>query len=161
MSSYIKSLENAFLAHFSRRLSDLIIEQCSNHLKNLGITTPATAVSSIYFLADNDNVTVADLAEALDVTHQMATQRSNQLEKMGLIYRKPKPGDMRAKTIHLSESGIEESRKLRPFTKSLSAVFDEINEQIECELMVKIRQAELALIEKPLFQRIEKIEASR
>ena len=160
MSSYFESLDSAFLAHFSRRLSDLIIDQGTKLLESHGITTPTAAVSTIYFLKEKENVTVADLAKALDVTHQMATQRANTLESMGLILRQPNPQDKRAKTLHLTELGSAEANKLRPITRKVTQVFEQLNKQIECELMSKIRQAELALIDKPLVERLKEIEVT-
>lgn len=158
MSKYLGNLEGAFLAHFSRRLSELIIEQGTRVIESHGITTPTTAVSSIYFLMGQYKATVADLAEALEVTHQMATQRVNVLEKLGLVYRKPNPEDKRAKTIHLTELGIEEGKKLLPITKKINIAFEQLNEQIECDLMAKIREAELALIKVSLKQRLKELE---
>lgn len=162
MSSYFESLDSAFLAHFSRRLSDLIIDQGTKLLESHGITTPTAAVSTIYFLKEKEKekVTVADLAKALDVTHQMATQRANTLESMGLILRQPNPQDKRAKTLHLTELGSAEANKLRPITRKVTQVFDQLNKQIECELMSKIRQAELALIDQPLAERLKEIEVT-
>lgn len=158
MGKYLGKLEAAFLAHFSRRLSELIIEQGTNIVESYGITTPTTAISSIYFLMAQNKATVADLAEALEVTHQMATQRVNVLEKLGLVFRKSNPEDKRAKTIHLTEIGIEEGKKLRPITEKINIAFELLNEQIGCDLMAKIRQTEIALIEKPLKQRIKELE---
>ena len=155
MSLYFETLNSAFLAHFSRRLSDLIIDQGTKLLEQKGIVTPTTAISTIYFLDKNSKVTLADLAKALDVTHQMVTQRIQTLEKLGLVYRQANPEDKRAKTLHLTELGAEEAIKLKPFTKQVSAAFDSLNEQLGCDLMAKIREAELALIEKPMSKRIE------
>lgn len=159
LSKYLEKLDGAFLAHFSRRLSELIIEQGTRIIESHGITTPTTAISSIYFLMGEDKVTVADLADALAVTHQMATQRVNSLEKLGLVFRKPNPEDKRAKSIHLTELGTEEGKKLRPITEKINIVFEQLNDQIECDLMAKIRQAELALIEEPLQKRLKELDS--
>ncbi|MBQ4837823.1 MULTISPECIES: MarR family winged helix-turn-helix transcriptional regulator [Pseudoalteromonas] len=157
MSSYFDNLDNAFLAHFCRRLSDLIIEQGAKVTESYGITTPSTAISSIYFIEQNHGVTVAELASALEVTHQMATQRINTLESLDLIYRKPNPQDKRAKMIHLTELGKQEAVKLKPLTKNMSQVFSELNQQIECDIVAKVRLAEQALIDKPLMQRLNEL----
>lgn len=160
MSKYLEKLDGSFLAHFSRRLSEIIIEQGSRIIESHGITTPTTAVSSIYFLMEEDKATVAGLAEALGVTHQMATQRVNTLEKLGLVFRKPNPEDKRAKSIHLTELGTKEGKKLQPITAKINIIFEQLNNQIECDLMTKIRQAELALIKAPLQKRIKELDAS-
>jgi DNA-binding MarR family transcriptional regulator len=109
---------------------------------------------------EEDKATVAGLAEALGVTHQMATQRVNTLEKLGLVFRKPNPEDKRAKSIHLTELGTKEGKKLQPITAKINIIFEQLNNQIECDLMTKIRQAELALIKAPLQKRIKELDAS-
>lgn len=158
MSSYIDKLDSGFLAHFSRRLAELIIEQASEITEAHGITAPITAISTIFFLTDTGSVTVAELAEALGVTHQMTTQRANTLEKLGLIYRKPNPQDKRAKTIHLTKLGMKEDKLLRSIMRDLNLIFDQLNEEVGCELMSKIRLAELALVEKSLVKRLKELD---
>ena len=74
---YFEKLNSAFLGHFARRMADLIIEQGSEILLDLDLTTPATSISTMLYLEKNHNVTVAVLADALGVSHQMATQRIN------------------------------------------------------------------------------------
>ncbi|MBF7072099.1 MarR family transcriptional regulator [Glaciecola sp. MH2013] len=158
MSSYVEKLDSGFLAHFSRRLAEVIIEQGSEIVQAHGITTPITAISTIFFLTDTGSVTVAELAEALGVTHQMTTQRVNSLEKLGLIYRKPNPQDKRAKTIHLTKLGMTEEKLLRPIMRDINLIFDQLNKEVGCELMSKIRQAELALVEKSLVKRLNELD---
>jgi DNA-binding MarR family transcriptional regulator len=158
MSAYIEKLDSGFLAHFSRRLAELIIEQGAEILEPHGITTPITAISTIFFLTDTGNATVAELAEALGVSHQMTTQRTNILEKLGLIYRKPNPNDKRAKTIHLTKLGQKEEKLLRPIMRDINIIFDQLNEEVGCELMTKIRLAELALVKKSLVERCNELD---
>ncbi|KID56210.1 hypothetical protein JF50_18230 [Pseudoalteromonas luteoviolacea] len=161
MSSYLESLDQAFLAHFCRRLSDLISEQGTTAIQSYGITIPSTAISSMYFLEKNSGVTVAELAEALCVTHQMATQRIHTLVKLDLVCRKPNPKDKRAKTLHLTELGQQEVMQLKPLTSKMTEVFTELTKQIECDLLQKVREAEKALIETPLMQRLAALDKSQ
>ena len=113
---YFEQLSQAYLAHFCRRLADLIIEQGSETLKDMGLKTPTTAVSSLLYLADNNEVSVADLAEALGVSHQMATQRVQGLEKLGLVSRIPSANDKRAKQVVLTQLAETE---IKQWTKPL------------------------------------------
>ncbi|MCF6439297.1 MarR family transcriptional regulator [Pseudoalteromonas luteoviolacea] len=161
MSAYLESLDQAFLAHFCRRLSDLISEQGAAAIHSYGITTPSTAISSMYYIEKNNGATVAELAEALCVTHQMATQRTHTLVKLELICRKPNPEDKRAKTLHLTELGKKEVMQLKPLTSKMTEIFTELTQQIECDLLQKVREAEKALIDTPLMQRLEALDKSQ
>ena len=151
---YFESLGNEYLAHFSRRLSDLIIEQASVILQEAQLVTPTTAISSILFLANEKDVTVAALADALGVSHQMATQRINALEKLKLLQRVEDQEDKRAKKIVLTELGKQEAAFLTPLTHQLKSAFDSLEAELDCSLTKVIRSAELALVAKPLKSRL-------
>lgn len=152
---YFENLSSAFMAHFCRRLSDLIIEQGGELMKELDLVTPTTAVSSVYYLDKNPQATVAELADALGVSHQMATQRINQLIKLNLVARVSSKEDKRAKVINLTNLGKTEVKKLRPLTEQMTKAFDQLETELGSELTKLIRQAELALIEKPLKERFK------
>ena len=151
---YYQNLNSAFLAHFARRLSDLIAEQGSEILKARCLKTPASSISAMLYLSENQNVTVALLAKSLGVSHQMATQRSNFLEKLGLIERVATEHDKRSKIINLTKTGKQEVKKILPFTQQVKKVFDDLEDEIGCELATYIRKAELSLRDKPIKQRI-------
>jgi len=151
---YFEQLSSAYLAHFCRRLSDLIIEQGSEILREMKLVTPATAMSTVFFLKKNDKVTVAMLADALGVSHQMATQRINALEKIGIVKRVSSDEDKRAKAVILTKHGKSEVRKLEPFAKQMTDVLEEFEAELGSQLTKLIRQAELALLDKPLKLRL-------
>jgi len=154
---YFEKLSSAYMAHFCRRLSDLIIEQGSELIKEMNLVTPSTALASVFYLDKNPQCTVAALADALGVSHQMATQRINSLAKLGLIERVSSSQDKRAKVIHLTKLGHSEVKLLVPFARQLTNVFEELEKELGCNLTKLIRQAELTLIDKPLKQRLENI----
>lgn len=156
---YFEQLSQAYLAHFCRRLADLIIEQGSETLKDMGLKTPTTAVSSLLYLADNNEVSVADLAEALGVSHQMATQRVQGLEKLGLVSRIPSANDKRAKQVVLTQLAETEIKQLIPLTKNYTKIFAELEAEIGCNLSQAIRKTELALISKSLKSRLNNTES--
>jgi DNA-binding MarR family transcriptional regulator len=154
---YFESLNSAFLAHFSRRLSDLITAQGTEILREMQMTTPSTAISTMIFIHKNNDVTAAVLADAFGVSHQMATQRVNALEKLGLLERISQVEDRRSKNIALTASGKAEVKQLEPFIKKMKLVFDEIDTETGVELMSIIRRAELALLENPLKARLKQM----
>ncbi|TQV72775.1 MarR family transcriptional regulator [Aliikangiella marina] len=154
---YFEQLGDAYLAHFCRRLADLIIEQGSGMLQEMGLKTPTTAISALIYLSEHQEVTVAQLAESLGVTHQMGTQRVNLLEKLGLITRTDSLVDKRAKQIILTSLGQSEVEQLLPFTEKFNRVFKSINEEMGCNLSQLIRKTEVALQNDPLKDRFKRL----
>jgi len=154
-TKYFETLNSSFLAHFARRLADLIIEQGSELLRDLELTTPTTSISTLLFIANNANVTVATIAEELGVSHQMATQRINLLEKLLLIERQPLPNDKRAKQVTLTELGKAEVKILFPFTQQMKEIFEQLEAEVGCELTKVIRRTELSLLNKSIKERLK------
>ena len=150
---YFENLGNEYLAHFSRRLSDLIIEQASSIMQEASLVTPTTAISTIMFLVKQKSATVAFLAEQLGVSHQMATQRINALEKLDLVKRIESENDKRTKNVALTQLGQKEAKIISTLTKQFKTAFDSLEDEIDCHLAQMIRTAEKALLEKPLRAR--------
>jgi DNA-binding MarR family transcriptional regulator len=157
---YFEQLSSAYMAHFCRRLSDLVIEQSSQIVAEMNIKTPTTAISAMFFLdqkeSSGEEVTVARLAEALGVSHQMATQRTNHLQQLSLVKRSASEHDKRAKVVLLTASGRKEVAQLKPFVEESKKVFENLERELDAPLTQLIRQAELSLLAMPLKQRIKR-----
>jgi DNA-binding MarR family transcriptional regulator len=151
---YYEKLSNTYLSHFCRRLADLINEQGSEIIAEMKLDTPSTAISTVLFLDKIKTSTVANLAVELGVSHQMATQRINALEKLKLVTRQSSPLDKRAKFVMLTQKGQTEVTKLIPFTIKMNQAFNGLESELACELTQFIRKAEIALLKTPLKQRI-------
>ncbi|WP_196140791.1 MarR family winged helix-turn-helix transcriptional regulator [Aliikangiella sp. G2MR2-5] len=156
-NDYLDTLGSPYLAHFARRLADLIIEQGTTILLEKGMVTPSTALSTVFYLDNNQNVTVACLANALSVSHQMATQRINSLIKLGLVTKGSSDKDKRAKYVVLTRKGKEEVKQLIPFVQNLARAFEELESDLECQLTQVIRDAEKSLLETPLKERLSNL----
>ncbi len=154
---YFEKLSNTYMSHFCRRLADLINEQGSEVLTDMNLDTPSTAISTVLFLDKNKLATVASLADELGVSHQMATQRINALEKLGLVTRQSSEQDKRAKFVTLTEKGQAEVKQLIPFTIKMNLAFDDLESEVGCQLTQLIRQTEMALLKTPLNKRIKNI----
>ena len=126
---YFENLGSSFMSHYARRLADLINEQSSDVLKELNLSVPASAISTLQFINLNTEVTVARIADALGVTHQMATQRINALEKLSLVKRVSLPSDQRSKQIELSKKGQSEIKILQPLMEKMKLLFEELEAQ--------------------------------
>ncbi len=151
---YFEKLSNTYLSHFCRRLADLINEQGAELISEMNIDTPSTAISTMLFLEKHKLATVASLADELGVTHQMATQRVNALEKLKLLTRQYSKHDKRAKFVILTQKGHDEVQQLIPFTIKINKAFDDLESEIGCQLSQIIRKTELSLIKTTLKQRI-------
>lgn len=152
---YFETLNSAFIAHFARRFADLLLEQSGAHLKSIDLSTPATSVSTLLFLSSAQQAKVTEVADALGVSHQMATQRLNNLEKVGLIERIVHPNDRRSRLINLTHKGQSEANTLKNFESRVSSAIDELEIEIGCDLTAALRRAELALIRKPFEERLD------
>ena len=58
--------------------------------------------------------------------------------------------DKRAKAVILTKHGKSEVRKLEPFAEQMTYVLEEFEAELGSQLTKLIRQAELALLAKPL-----------
>jgi DNA-binding MarR family transcriptional regulator len=147
-------LENAFLAHYARRLSDLVILQGTQMLSQYGLCTPSSAVSTMMYLHKEKEVTITNLAQAFDHTHQMATQRINGLASLGLVEKFSNQNDQRSKLIGLTKKGTHEAEQLAQIIPKAAAAFDALFNEINCNLTKAIHQAEASLHKAPLGERI-------
>lgn len=154
---YFQELGKTYMAHYCRRLADLIIAQASEILAERGLITPSAALSTIFYLDQNRNATVASLASALDVSHQMATQRINGLVTLGLVTRSSSNEDKRAKSVVLTPMGKKEAKQLYPFMTEMTQVFEDFEAELDCQLTSTIRKAESSLLQRSLKQRSEEL----
>jgi DNA-binding MarR family transcriptional regulator len=148
--------ENAYLAHFARRLSDLIISQATEMLSGYGLRMPSSSVSTALFLWKAKQATVTEISTAFDYTHQMAVQRIKGLEDLGLVERVINENDRRSRLIRLTKSGLIEAEQLAFITKQAAAVFDELYNEIDCNLTTMIMRAEKNLKITTLAARMKK-----
>ena len=147
-------LENAFLAHYARRLSDLVILQGTQMLSQYGLCTPSSAVSTMMYLHKEKESTITNLAQAFDHTHQMATQRINGLVSLGLVEKFSNQNDQRSKLIRLTKNGAQEAEQLTHIIPKAAAAFDVLFDEINCNLTKAIHQAEISLRTTSLGERI-------
>lgn len=152
---YFDSLNNAFLALFARRLSDLINVQGTALLAAQNLVTPSTSVSTVLFLAEGGAATITEISSALDFTHQMATQRINILKALGLVERIVQKQDRRSRKIILTTSGQKEAEILLAVCRDTDRALKALNLEIGCDLSAAIKQAEQCLRKKPLLARIK------
>ena len=147
MQAFYDRFPAAFLAGQARRLSDLIIHQADEALRSAGSQVPSSCVSVMMMLHFHDRLTPADIAEALGKSHQLMTQRLNQLERLKLVKRRQSRTDQRKRPYALTAAGRRQISHL-----------EEICSQVDRELSQWYAQRkrnlerELQLLERHLNQ---------
>lgn len=149
------ALSGAFLAKQLTRLADVISVQGDELLREAGIIIPARAVSCILLVGDEEHVSVADIAKALDRPHQLATQHIEASIDLGLLKRLNDPNDGRRKIVVLTAKGKVQYRRLRLRLREIEQAFLGLFAEIDCDLSAIAEKARLALGEKSLLKRIE------
>lgn len=149
---------SAFLANMAGRLRDIISEDCAQLLQERGVVTPVTDVSLILYVAENQMPSIAEIARALDFSHQRTASRVNNLEKLDLIIRHDDPQDTRCKRFCLSSVGEADFKKLQSVYTSASNAIDQLLQERGIDLMDELLAVSSALKKYPLSDRIEQQE---
>lgn len=68
----------------------------------------------LVLIAQNDGIRQGELAERLDIEGPTLARTLDQLGALGLVDRRPDPGDQRARTLHLTGAGEELARRVEP-----------------------------------------------
>ncbi|MEO1657100.1 MAG: MarR family transcriptional regulator [Pseudomonadota bacterium] len=154
-------LQGAFLANRLDRLAELIVGQGETLLADVGVEIPPRAVSAILIIGEEGAVSTADIAEMLGQQHQVTTQRIELLIADEIITRTPDPGDRRRKLLTLTKKGREQYAALRQRLETATQVFDELCQEIGCDLPPILDKMADALKSRPLVERAREIEARK
>ncbi|WP_243382563.1 winged helix DNA-binding protein [Geothrix alkalitolerans] len=142
-----------FLGRTVERLSTLIETQSEVIFKERGVLIPVKSCSLMTQLARLEHATAADLARALNVSHQLVLQKLPKLLKLRLITATQDLEDARKKSFSLTATGkkqIEIFLECRDLIKQAYAgLFDEVG-----DLFSLTNTFVGALEKKPLSERI-------
>lgn len=142
-----------FLGRTVERLSTLIETQCEVIFKQHGVIIPVKSCSLMTQLARLEHATAADLARALNVSHQLVLQKLPKLMRLRLITATQDLEDARKKSFSLTAKGktqIEIFLRCRELIKpAYAGLFDEVG-----DLFSLTNRFIGALEEKPLSKRI-------
>lgn len=153
MKFFMDNWGAGFLGHYAMRLGDILARQGEELLKEKGWQTPSLSVSTVLFLSSKGEATVTDISVAVGVSHQLAAQRINELEKLGLVKRVPNEQDKRSRLIVLTDSGQKEAGELDQFVQETSRALRVLEEEIACSLSRTLCDAVEALERNPLKNR--------
>ncbi|WP_394222262.1 MarR family winged helix-turn-helix transcriptional regulator [Alteromonas gracilis] len=144
---------NAFLAKTVFDLHSLIQAQ-SDELyleKNMGF--PVSVSSTLMFLSQYSNVTTMQVATALNITHQLVSQRIKMLLKLGLIEGKADENDRRKTLYSLTATGQQKVQVLNLYCIDAANAFSSLSEEVGINLQSVLNAAIDALRKTPFGKR--------
>lgn len=153
MSKPTDLIEEVYLG---KRVHDLLVtltNQLAVVYKARGITVPVIASSTVDQLSRSSGASIADIARALDITHQLATQRMDKLNRCGLVEKRPDPNDARRVIWALTAEGCKQAERLEVCMNDAMTVHEKLFEDIGFDLMSALDKAKSALNTHPLSER--------
>jgi len=112
-------------------------------------------VTLVYLQRDGEGMQQRELADYMGIEAPTLVRTLDQLERLGLIERRPHPDDRRAKSVHLTTAA---SRDLATFSEAAASVRGELLAGIDdAELEVCFRVLERVLANA---RRLEHVDAS-
>jgi DNA-binding MarR family transcriptional regulator len=127
-------LRDAFVANVLDRLVNQIVEQGDELLRGAGIVFPSRTASVVLLLGERSGLSVADVAKALSVPHQLATQRIGLLIDLDIACRIDDRLDARRKVLSLTPKGREQVLRLKSSLAQARRVFAALFTEIGCDL---------------------------
>lgn len=148
-------LSGAFLANRLDRVTDMIVEQGDELLRDAGIEIPSRAVSILLLVGEQGQLSAADIAAKINQPHQLVTQRADILVDLAIVERSRDPADGRRKILALTTKGRAQYAKLQVILSEAATAFAGLFEEIECDLSAFAMKAMEALDRASILDRIK------
>ncbi len=152
-SDHLTRVGRPFLARRLAQLHELLAEQGQELMQAEGVDLDARLGSVFHLVATRPGLSVAELAEELGLSHQLATYRIKKLVEAGLVSQDRDPGD-RTRSI------LQPTAKARPVIEQLETVMSQLDkvyaalfEELGVDLLDITSRARKALTETSLLER--------
>ncbi len=136
------------------QLASTLYEQMDECLTADGMRLPGYATSIVQSLYHGGPQSISDLAQRLQLSHQLASQRVKWLVTAGLANAALGKADRRVRVISLTKLGRAEGRKLQAFLPKLDRAYSDLFTEIGIDLHHAMLRASAALADRPLHTRI-------
>lgn len=147
---------HAFVGNRLDRAVHRMNEQSGAVLSDSGFEMAPQSASCLLFIADNGEASAADIAAALNLPHQVVTQRLNALLDLKLVARHADPADGRRKVIRLTPRGKNEFNRLRVILEDAHAVYGDLNKELGVDISALMLRLMDSLEREPLAERLLK-----
>jgi DNA-binding MarR family transcriptional regulator len=94
---------------------DAFVADLNDHLRGAGFDDIGRSFGYVFRLLADDDLTLRELADALEMTSQGAMKIVDEMERTGYVVRIPDAGDGRVKRLHLTDKGRSALRAARRF----------------------------------------------
>ncbi|MBL4643659.1 MAG: bifunctional helix-turn-helix transcriptional regulator/GNAT family N-acetyltransferase [Flavobacteriaceae bacterium] len=137
-----------------KRLSDTLMKDAKKVYKQLYIDFEPTLMPVFKTIADENEVSIGEIATFLDISQPAITQFINTLQKKKLLKIIPDKNDKRKKTVALSKKGLETFEKLQPIWTVIEAQLIAITTTKPTSFMNHLLETEKKQKQTPLYQRV-------
>jgi len=137
------------------QLSSLLYEQMENCLISRGLRLRGYTTSIVQTLHHAGPQSITELAESLQLSHQLASQRVRWLVGEGFVSIERGAQDRRRRIVTLTAEGSAEAEKLQEFLPVLEAAYADLFDEIGLDVHGAVLGATAALAERPLAIRCD------
>lgn len=160
MTDFVEAQGNVFLAHRLRRASDRIVDQVGGMLAAMGLDVPPRGASMLLMLDEHGSIGVVEIARRLRLSHPLIVRMAQRFEELGFVSIEVDPEDARRRRLITTEKARREAAAIRAFNKRLTAMFDALFAEIECNLPLVLDRFDAALDAEPIAERLAALPAS-
>lgn len=146
--------EYAFTPKAALDFAFLIEKQAEQVYEKFGIRFPVIASSTMHFIGLAKEASLADVAKALEIPHQLAAQRIKLLLELEMIQSRADELDKRRTLYSFTKIGKRQYLLLDRYLESADKVFLKLNESIGTNLLDSLQAAKRAFIDSSLEERI-------
>lgn len=137
-----------------KRLSDTLMKDVKKVYKHLYIDFEPTLMPVFKTIADENEISVGEIALLLDISQPAVTQFINNLQKRKLLKVVPDKNDRRKKNVTLTIKGKNTIEKLQPIWKVIEEQLASLTNNTNTSFMEHIRLTEAKQKKYPLQNRI-------
>lgn len=138
----LQNLGALAIAARMKRMSETIMKSGSDVYKFYGIDFEPKWFPLFYYLSENGESGIMEIADALKVTHPAIIQIAKELEKKGLIISKKCESDARKRKLKLSKKGNEMLPNMRKVWNEIKVVNSKILSEKEHNLLAALEELE-------------------
>jgi DNA-binding MarR family transcriptional regulator len=148
------SNSHAFTPKAALDFAFLIEKQAEQVYGRFDIRFPVITSSTMHFIGLTKEASLADVAKALEIPHQLASQRIKLLLELEMIQSRADEQDKRRTLYSLTKLGKRQYILLEKYLESAEQVFQKLNEALGINLLDCLQEAKRAFIDSSLNERI-------
>jgi DNA-binding MarR family transcriptional regulator len=153
---FIRELGELGLGSRLKRLSERLNRSVSMIYRDQEVVFEPFWFPTVYLLSREKELSVTEIAAALQMTHPAVIHIVKDLEKQGYIRRRPDETDKRRFILSLSPKGRGVVEKLTPVWDTIRATTTSMLKETSCNLLDNLDEMERALDEIEYYDRYQK-----